>query len=301
MSVKSLVWAWNLKIKVASHKLVLLTLADNANEQGECFPRIETIARRCGLKIRPLQKVIKKLITQGYLSIEPRHRKDGRQTTNIYYLSMEGKFKTIDQPDDVISQSIESQRRDFDDKRQNTPSPRTSPPCPVGHPHPVLQDTGPFEKSDNSTNENNDLQTAQNRQLSGLTNILTKDKDICASDDARAQNTSIHFDSFWELYPKKKDKIRALEIWKKKRYDTIATLIMEDVKNRTLNEAAWQTEQYIPHPSTYLKNQRWTDELTLQKIKPEKVHPVTAVFNDLKNDYMKMTPEERKAFDRFMN
>jgi hypothetical protein len=97
-----------------------------------------------------------------------------------------------------------------------------------------------------------------------------KDKRYCASDDARSKTKQSYFDDFWDTYPRKKDKGRAKKIWESQKCDILAKEIIEDVKNRTINEAQWQDEQFIPHPSTYLRNKRWEDEITLRRTKPKK-------------------------------
>jgi hypothetical protein len=89
-----------------------------------------------------------------------------------------------------------------------------------------------------------------------------KDKNICATENI-AQN---RFDEFWVLYPRKKDKKRAKAIWDKTKLDIKADQIIKDVKERILNDRAWINPEYIPHPSTYLKFERWSDEITLTTI-----------------------------------
>lgn len=79
----------------------------------------------------------------------------------------------------------------------------------------------------------------------------------CASEDALSG-----FDSYWEINPKKKNKIRAQKIWKKKNLSKIATLICEDVINRLENDHQWKNVQFIPHPDTYLTNELWNDDIT---------------------------------------
>ncbi len=97
-------------------------------------------------------------------------------------------------------------------------------------------------------------------------------KNLCASENNAQPLNENHstgeidfseaFLLFWAIYPRKKDKARAWNIWKKKKYDQIATLICDDVENRKKNEHQWQDIQYIPHPTTYLRNALWTDEIT---------------------------------------
>lgn len=77
-----------------------------------------------------------------------------------------------------------------------------------------------------------------------------------------------NFEKFWDIYPRKKDRKRAQEIWRRRRYDEIADLIMNDIAQRLLNDAQWKTAQYIPYPTNYLKGERWEDEVELMRIKP---------------------------------
>lgn len=107
--------------------------------------------------------------------------------------------------------------------------------------------------------------TAPIKEIKNKTNKKHKDNISCASDEARSP-----FDDFWSIYPIKKNKVRAKGFWKIKKYDEIAPLIIADVKNRILNEAQWKEKKYIPHPSTYLQNARWTDEVTLEPIVQKK-------------------------------
>jgi hypothetical protein len=93
---------------------------------------------------------------------------------------------------------------------------------------------------------------------------------LSATDVAQATPPTFFFDEFWKNYPRKRNKARALQIWKRKKYDDIATMILEDVRNRLANDSQWLDVQYIPHPSTYLLNQRWEDELTLTPMQPKK-------------------------------
>ena len=65
------------------------------------------------------------------------------------------------------------------------------------------------------------------------------------------------FAEFWNLYPRKEAKERALKAWRKLKADValIAT-ILADVKTR-----AWPADsQFVPYASTYLNGRRWEDE-----------------------------------------
>ncbi|XYI31481.1 helix-turn-helix domain-containing protein [Cupriavidus oxalaticus] len=65
----------------STQKFVLVALADNANDQGECFPSVSMLMEKCNLSDRAVQKSLVELIEQGHISREMRA---GRST--IYLL-----------------------------------------------------------------------------------------------------------------------------------------------------------------------------------------------------------------------
>lgn len=115
-------------------------------------------------------------------------------------------------------------------------------------------------------------------------------KSLCASDDARKS-----FDRFWDLYPRKKDKQRALDIWVKHKCEEKADLIIDKLRIQILNDVEWKDPKYILHPTTYLRAKRWEDEITLESVIPKKEHPVTAVIRELKEDL------KTKEFKQLLN
>lgn len=59
------VWAIDLP---DSQKIVLLALADCANDEGHCWPSMATLARKCSKGERTVQGVIKQLVDDGHLT-----------------------------------------------------------------------------------------------------------------------------------------------------------------------------------------------------------------------------------------
>lgn len=93
--------------------------------------------------------------------------------------------------------------------------------------------------------------------------VSTKEISLIDSATEVAQATKDDaFDEFWRIYPVKKNKERAKRIWDRQKFSTIVTLICCDVMTRIEKEPQWQDKQYIPHPSTYLGNKLWNDEVT---------------------------------------
>ncbi|EGR3967463.1 helix-turn-helix domain-containing protein, partial [Vibrio cholerae] len=49
MSVKVMSYVWDISLFKGSDKLIMLCLADYADDAGVCWPSIETIARKSGV------------------------------------------------------------------------------------------------------------------------------------------------------------------------------------------------------------------------------------------------------------
>lgn len=76
--------------------------------------------------------------------------------------------------------------------------------------------------------------------------------------------TIMTFDEFWTLYPRKTAKIKAREKWDKiKPDDNICDLIRFNLRIRTSPGGEWYNydKKFIPHPATYLHQERWDDEI----------------------------------------
>lgn len=64
--------------------LVMLALADHADDEGRCYPSIRRLADRSKLSERGVQKVIGRLIEKGFVSVV---QCGGRRGANLYIVS----------------------------------------------------------------------------------------------------------------------------------------------------------------------------------------------------------------------
>jgi uncharacterized protein YdaU (DUF1376 family) len=74
----------------------------------------------------------------------------------------------------------------------------------------------------------------------------------------------VSFNDFKREYPRKENMKEAERVWKAKKLDNnplLANTILEDVKRRKAEHGQW-LEGVYPHASTYLRNERWLDEIT---------------------------------------
>lgn len=82
-------WAWRQPL-APTHKLVLMALADAADDHGVCWPSVSTLARKCSVSSRTVQRALRVLMEQRLLVAEPRRRSDGSSTSNRYRLLLTG-------------------------------------------------------------------------------------------------------------------------------------------------------------------------------------------------------------------
>lgn len=80
-----MIWAWEVDGLTSSTKLVLLSLAQHANEDGQnSFPSVATIAGECRMSERTVQNALKALEAEGYVSVVRRLRQ-----TSLFSLRMD--------------------------------------------------------------------------------------------------------------------------------------------------------------------------------------------------------------------
>ena len=89
MSMSLMAKAMNIKVGNPLRKLVLLKLADNANDKGEAWPSIPHIAQQCEMAERTVQGHVQSLQKSGFLWIEKRKGSNGINQSNIYHLTLE--------------------------------------------------------------------------------------------------------------------------------------------------------------------------------------------------------------------
>lgn len=92
MSIRAMNWAWQVELEPSS-KLLLLALADIADDKGLAWPSVSTLARKSCVSVRTAQRVLRQLasLPEPLLKVSTQHSANGRQRTNAYQLLMGGK------------------------------------------------------------------------------------------------------------------------------------------------------------------------------------------------------------------
>ena len=73
------------------------------------------------------------------------------------------------------------------------------------------------------------------------------------------------FERFWKLYPKKKDKAKAIQEWNKLKADRKLMRKMSAALGAQMASDEWQRDngRAIPYPCRWLSHRRWEDELSV--------------------------------------
>ena len=88
MSRKATDWAWRIQASSPSIKLVLLALADRADDAGECYPSVERLEADTGLNRKTIIKATRELEKTGAV-IDTKKRKGATQRVKVYRLTTE--------------------------------------------------------------------------------------------------------------------------------------------------------------------------------------------------------------------
>ncbi len=90
------------------HKFVLVVLADAANDQGLCWPRVSTVAEKVGVSTRTVQRAVQHLVKHKLITAEPRLRSDGSSSSNLYRLRIRESVNLSPPPDKLTPPPVMS-------------------------------------------------------------------------------------------------------------------------------------------------------------------------------------------------
>jgi len=81
----------------SNKKLIMLAMADNANDEGYCYPSINTIVKKTSLSKPTVIKHLKELEMIGFLISKKRHRENGTATSKIYVIYPNENMENLDE------------------------------------------------------------------------------------------------------------------------------------------------------------------------------------------------------------
>ncbi|MBK4126372.1 helix-turn-helix domain-containing protein, partial [Enterobacter roggenkampii] len=218
-------------------KLVIMArLADYSNDDGVCYPSVETICRQLGLGESTVRTAIAELESSGWLRRESR-RKGNRNTSNLYHLNAERLEALARIEKDKVA--VLKQQRRTNGFHPSDSDPSKSEPsdsvCSNGF-HPSDSDkNGIFTRQnltpDPQVNSKHDPQV-NSKQESQDIRVFSK---AYSEKRSSKENYSNDFEQAWQAYPKRaggNSKAAAWKAWKARIKDGVTTVAMLDGVNR---------------------------------------------------------------------
>lgn len=104
-----------------TRKFVAISLSDQANDEGLCWPSVGSLMRRTGLSDRAIQQAIQFLESSGFMHLE---RREGRSTK--FYLTPEAYS-----PPNEVHPEVDSPTPEAGSETPERPSPTPEPRSPI--------------------------------------------------------------------------------------------------------------------------------------------------------------------------
>lgn len=118
MSIVALNWAFDVHM-TPGPKLVLLALADVADDRGESYPSVRWLAERACISERTAQRYLRELEAGGLITIVQRVRSDGSAASNSYVITFAGGDKLTPPHGDLARDPRDGDGLAVDDRRKS--------------------------------------------------------------------------------------------------------------------------------------------------------------------------------------
>lgn len=109
---------------------------------------------------------------------------------------------------------------------------------------------------------NKSEQTRKNiRETSEKNPTYKTTKDNSTIDNKNTCEPSDQFELWYSKYPRQVNKKKAWQAWKRLKLDPIADQLIEKLEMQNAMQYAFTAESYIPHPTSYLNAEAWTNPI----------------------------------------
>ncbi|HAV8250352.1 TPA: helix-turn-helix domain-containing protein [Escherichia coli] len=260
--------------------MIMARLADYSNDDGVCYPGVETICRQLGLGESTVRTAISELEADGWLTRQSR-RKGNRNTSNLYHLNADRLEQLARTERDKVAELKQQRRlsvlRDPSKSEPSKSEPSKSEPS-------ESECSGVFDPSDSGKKTVLTLQNLdpdpQGLKHDPQVNSKHDPQDIGASADASAparsarQEYSPEFEQAWQEYPKRaggNSKSAAFKAWKARLREGIKPETMLDGVRRY---AAWVRAtgntgtQFVKQAATFFGPDRHFEDFWQQPAAP---------------------------------
>lgn len=214
----------------ANAKLIYAEIAAKINEDGFCFCHNAWFSERLGIKRDTVSTLVKRLEDAGYIRIDVDVARVNKDRRRIY---LTGKpydwgVSDLNRVPPKIGGTPEKSGTGFKSEGVPDLNPRPIENNIPDNKPPIIPQGGSARKR-NEPKKQPDWKPER-------------------------------FSGFWEFYPRHTSKQAAIKAWDKlKPSDELIAVIGKALRRQKASEE-WQNGIGIPYASTYLNNQRWTDE-----------------------------------------
>ena len=243
----------------ASVRHVLLVLADRANGARFCWPSLPTIAADTGLSARTCHTAVHVLEAEKLVRLERR----GRLT--YYHILRPTNGLDGDPLQPAVSDPVRSDAyitpRPMQQLQGSEPPEAASLQPLQGLPLQPLQGSEPPEPPTIATIASIDLDPCKSQPsiLAAIANKPVKKENQERKEERLSASASSarEFDAFWQSYPRKVGRGHAA-----KAFAAACRKAPPEVIIAAVQQAVWSPNpRFIPHPTTWLHGERWTDEV----------------------------------------
>lgn len=230
---------WKVSKAKGGDLLVLLALADYADQHGEAWPSVKSVARKVRMAERTVQRAFRRLASLGEITIRV---SGGSHGANLYRVILP------DEGGDKMS-GVTNCRGDNWDREGVTPaSPNPSEETVI---------------KKNIYTPSGDILSPPEEAAHTSLSCTQQPANTLRSQDSPLNGQQTEFEIFWQAYPRKRAKGDAARAWAKIRPDAQLRAEILAAIERAKTSADWATEngQFIPYPAKWLKTRGWEDEL----------------------------------------
>ncbi len=228
MSVRVMAKVWDTFPGNGSELLCMLALADFANDSGFAYPAVSTLAKKVRLTRRQVQKVLRRLMEAGYLSVVGNLNGGSPKATRRYQINTDRLTGVVGDTGTGVA--------------EDTREP---------------EDTGELQDADGCRGGRIRVSPSSPEPL-----LTINEPSVSHPPRTDAPKEPQGFAEFWQTYPKKRSKGDALKAWRKLKPDAGLQVRIAEALKAAIASEDWTKEsgRFIPHPATWLNAEGWEDE-----------------------------------------
>lgn len=268
MSIKVISLVWDCSKLRGTELLAMLALADWGSDDGSrIYPSIKSIAKKIRVTDRQAQRVLHKLIDEGYLTVVKNHDGGYNKETRHYQMNLNklsttgevdvtpknGRVTFRDETGDIQGGARVTSRALTGDMGV-TQSVREPLSKPLEEPLVSCSPKSGEPKNDNSRIIYCEEDTPPPNGDDEKSKALLEGK---AKTSGGSEVAEQEFEIFYEAYPKKQGRQNALREWLDVKPDLDEVLTALEWQKET---DQWDEMQFIPLPASYINGKRWEDQ-----------------------------------------